>query len=222
MDFLDIFFNSTEEMDAVEFETIEGGIEVDSGIHEVMGEADENQVLFALERMTKDVDEASYDAAATYFSEGNFDQDQFNGVVSNLKGVHGEIEVLQEMKMRPDFEANYVIPTSTTHEAVDIYGVDENGKILEKYQVKMSLDKSYIKSALDELPEDVKIICPTEIADELDSDRIVDVGVSLNSVEADIDDLVSVLSAQESWETELGLEYKSWLEDEFEFNMEMA
>lgn len=222
MNFLDLFFDSSEDIEAVEFDTIEGGIEVDSGIHDVMAEANENQVLFALDRMTNDIDETTYEAATAYFSEAGFDQSQYNGLVSNLKGVHGEIEVLQELKMRPDFEANYVIPTSTNHEGIDIYGVDENGQILEKYQVKMSLDKGYIKQALEDLPEDVKIICPTEIADEIDSERIIDVGVSLRSVEGDIDDLITVLSSDEMWESDLGTGFSSWLEKDLKFNMGMV
>jgi hypothetical protein len=219
MDFLELFFDNADQVESIEFDTIEGGIEVDTGIHEVMETADEDQILVSLNRMTDDIDESSLESAYDYFKEANFDQDQFNGVISNLKGVHGELEVLQELKMRPDFEANYVIPASTSHEAVDIYGVDENGKILEKYQVKMSLDKSYINNALEELPEDVKIICPTEIASEFDSDRIVDLNVSLHSVEADIDDIVTVLSEQEPWENELGEGFDAWLNRDFKFDM---
>ncbi|OUR95713.1 hypothetical protein A9Q84_14525 [Halobacteriovorax marinus] len=218
LDLFDFLFEGSEE---IEFETIEGGIEVDSGIHDVLGESNEDQVLFALNRMTNDVDESTLEEAAEYFKNASYSQDSFNGIISNLKGIHGEVQVLEELEMRPDFEANYVIPTSTSHEAVDIYGVDEHGTILEKYQVKMSLDKSYIQRTLDELPEDVKIICPSEIADEFDDDRIVDVGVKLSHVEANIDDLCEVLATSEPWEAELGPKFDHWIDEDFEFDFGM-
>jgi hypothetical protein len=218
LDLFDFLFDSNEN---IEFDTIEGGIQVDSGVHDVLGDSSEDQVLYSLNRMTNDVDESTLEEAAEYFKNASYSQDSFNGIITNLKGIHGEVQVLEELEMRPDFEANYVVPASTTHEAVDIYGVDENGKILEKYQVKMSLDKGYIQSALNELPEDVKIICPSEIAGEFDDDRIVDVGVKLSHVEGNIDDLCEVLATSEPWEAELGPKFDQWIDEDFKFDFGM-
>lgn len=187
-------------------------IEFDPRLGDFVDEGNDMQALFAFDRMSTEIDAESYADVQDYFESKDFNPEQFKGVINNWKGHFGEVEAVELLTEQGDGTLSYYIPTDTTNPDVDVYGVNDNGDIVEKYQVKMSMDKSYINKTLAELPDDVKVICPTEIAGEIDHENIVDVGMSAGEVEGTIAYICSVLVENEPWEETLSPEFYSWID----------
>ena len=187
-------------------------IEFDPKLGEFVDERNEMQALFAFDRMSHEIDADSYADIKDYFESNDFSPEQFKGVLSNWKGHFGEVEVVQKLTEQGDGSIEYCIPTDTTNPDVDIYGINDKGEIVEKYQVKMSLDKGYINRSLDELPDDVKLICPTEIAGDYENDAVVDVGLSAIEIEGIIESICTVLMENEPWEQQLEPEFYTWVQ----------
>jgi hypothetical protein len=209
MDFLSNLF---EDLFNDDFE-MGSDIEFDNQVGDFAGQENEVQALFALDRMTNDIDSTDIEEIQDYFESKDFDEGQFQGVINNWKGIYSEIEVIDILNEKSDGEIEYRIPTDTTNPGVDIYGLNQDGEIVEKYQVKMSLDKGYLNSTLNDLPDDVKLICPEEIASELNSVAVYDIGLSAAEIESTIDDVCNVLISKEPWESDLDDGFFSWFDE---------
>ena len=182
--------------------------EVDS----YLTECDSIQAFYALDRMTHEVDGVSMEDVEEYLSTKDYSALQFQGLMNNWKGIYGEIEVLEALNEHGTEGITYKIPSFTNNPDVDIFGIDERGNVVEKYQVKMSLDTTYLNKSLADLPEDVKLICPSEVAEALRSDQVLDVGVHLESVMEELEAICDVVEQKEPWEKELDNEFYNWLD----------
>jgi hypothetical protein len=194
-------------------------IPMDNNLEWVMESSEDTQVLYALDRMTDDIDGIDDAAIGQYLNSKSYSPESWQGLVSNWKGIYGEIKVVDDLN-EDGGDIHYEIPKSTTNPGVDIYGMDEHGNPVEKIQVKMTTDASYIRETLKDLPEDVKIICPTEVAREFaDNDQVIDAGFTHEELLNDISDVSSVVTTPEPWEEELYKDenFNSWIESSYSY-----
>ena len=193
-------------------------IEMDDNLEWVMQSTEDVQVLYALDRITNDIDGLDVEMIGQYLDEKSFNPSSWQGLMNNWKGVYGEVKVLDDMN-EAGGPIHYVIPSSTTNPGVDIYGLDSHGELAGMYQVKMTANPSYIREALSDLPENVKIICPTEVANLVDDPRVVDAGFTHSELMEDIDDVVNLVTSKEPWEQELYADnqFDNWIDEKFVF-----
>ena len=216
----DEFFDFFEDADATTDQIAESQVNIEgvgtppefcNEVDEYLNDENDVQVFFALDRMTHEVDGVDPEAVENYISSKKFDEGQFQGLMNNWKGVYGEVEVLEHLNENAEDGIEYKIPRYINNPGVDIYGMDESGNVVEKYQVKMSLDKSYLNETLASMPEDVKLICPSEVAGDFDPEKVVDTGISLASVQEELDTICDVVEQREPWEKELDPGFFDWL-----------
>jgi tetrahydromethanopterin S-methyltransferase subunit B len=192
-------------------------IPMDENLELVMESSEDVQVLYALDRMTVDIDGLNVNDIESYLDSKTYSAESWQGLVSNWKGIYGEIKVADDLN-EAGGDLNYVIPAATNNPGVDIYGMDENGNIVEKIQVKMTTDTSYINSTLEELPDDVKIMCPTEVAKQFaDNDQVIDAGFTHEELLDDISDVASVVLTPEPWQEELYSDddFNNWMDTSY-------
>ena len=82
----------------------------------------------------------------------------------------------------------------------------------------MTTNPSYISSTLDNLPDDVKIICPTEVAKEFaDNEQVVDCGFTHDELVEDLEDVTAVVTSTDPWEVTLYQDdvFKTWINDSY-------
>lgn len=208
------FFEFFEEADIdYDFDSPEiSAPEYCSEVDNYLMEENSVQAFFALDRMSNEVNGVNIEEVEEYLSTKEFNPIQFQGLMNNWKGVYGEIEALEYLNESGTEGISYKIPSFTNNPGVDIYGVDSEGEIVEQYQVKMSLDSSYLQKTINELPDSVKLICPTEIASQFNSDQVVDLGLSLESVEEELGTICEVIEEKEPWEKALDSDFFNWLE----------
>ncbi|MCK5883017.1 MAG: hypothetical protein KAG61_04955 [Bacteriovoracaceae bacterium] len=223
IEFITDFFDDADDMDegVSHFEThleelhSQFNIPVDVNLNDVLDSSDDLQVLYALDRMTNSIEDLNIAEIKDYLDDYDFDSDSFTGLISNWKGIYGEIQAVDHLNENFGDDLDYVIPDSTNNPGVDIYGLDDDGKIAEMYQVKMTLNPSYIQQTLEELPDHIKVVCPTEIADTFDDVRVVDLGISHADILEDIDNVSYIIKNFEPWEISLqeDTHFGEWLDD---------
>jgi len=224
LDFLADLFDGFDDVDDLEgsniLDDLNEGIDItmDGNLDWVMESTEDVQVLYALDRITNDIDGLNLDEIGNYLDEKSFDPSSWQGLMNNWKGVYGEIKVVDDLN-EAGGPIRYVIPSSTTNPGVDIYGLDSNGDVACMYQVKMTDNVSYIRETLTDLPEDVKIICPSEVAKMIDDPRIVDAGFTHSELLDDIDDVNDLVMSKEPWEQKLYEDnrFESWIYEKFVF-----
>lgn len=222
LDFLTDLFEGVEDIeDANLLDDInsELNIPMDNNLEWVMECSEDVQVLYALDRITNDINGLDIEVIGQYLDEKSFNPASWQGLMNNWKGVYGEIKVLDDMN-EVGGPLRYVIPSSTTNPGVDIYGLDSNGELASMYQVKMTDNPSYIRETLSDLPENVKIICPTDVAKIINDPRVVDAGFTHSELLEDIDDVVKLVMSKEPWEQALYEDnrFENWIDGKFVFN----
>lgn len=237
-DWLSEFFNDSHDIDidGVEGHNLHEGLNshlggghlnhfdmpIDHHVDALQGAPEHIQALYSLDRMTDHIDGFDLEGMKSFVEEKSFDSQSYQGLVSNWKGIYGEIRAVEELNATSHDGLHYVLPQSTNNPDVDIYGLDNNGNIQEMIQVKMTNNPEYIQQALDKLPEGVQLMCTSEVANALHDPRIIDAGFSHADLMQDISDTMEVLNTPESWENSLTPEFHQWLSEDFSFDPGLA
>jgi hypothetical protein len=131
-------------------------------INEILGP--DPEVMEAFARSTSFIDgEATLDMYKDYLSQYD-SSESYNGLINNIKGILGEIELKDYLNSQNN-GIFYDLYEKTNNEFYDLYGKDAYGNIVEKIQVKMTENPSYVKESLEKLPEDTIIYVNQELSD---------------------------------------------------------
>ncbi len=142
---------------------IDADVDVD-GLEEIS--LHDPEVLEALARSCNTITKnSSFPEIQTYLS-GLDSEASMDGFVNNIKGILGELELLDELNNGNE-GIQYFMPDATNNPDNDIFGKDINGNIVEKIQVKVTSDPNYVKAALQKLPEDTMVFVNSEVGNEL-------------------------------------------------------
>ena len=152
---------------------------------------EEDLLLQAMDRSTNDIDSASHTETAAWLSDHAATPEQLAGVNTNLKGIYGEMRVVDILNGQND-GINYELAGSTNNPGVDVYGYDSQGNVVKEIQVKMSDSESYIRESTSNLGPHVEVIVPDEMG-HIEGTRTI--GVRLSDIESDTDEFLKNLSA---------------------------
>jgi hypothetical protein len=152
---------------------------------------EEEMLLQAMDRSTDDIDSASHMETAAWLSDHAATPEQLAGVNANLKGIYGEMRVLDILNAQND-GIHYELAGATNNPGVDIYGYDSQGNVVKEIQVKMSDSESYIRESTEKLGPQVEVIVPDEMG-HIEGTRTI--GVRLSDIENDTDEFLKSLIA---------------------------
>jgi len=166
-------------------------------IPEVLSADEFGSVLQAIARSQSDLEDvsASLTEIDDYVDDFEADPKRLEGLLGNIKGIHGELEVCERLNAGND-GLFYALASSTNNPSVDIYGYDVDGNIVRQIQVKMTESPEYIQETLKELPEGVELISGAEMAAEFPG-QVLDVGLSAHEVGEDVRTAVEILQTEE-------------------------
>lgn len=164
------------------------------GVPAVLSENEFENVLRAIARSRSDLDDLSSSVAEIDDYVDNFESgpERLGGLLSNIKGIHGELEVCDRLNEGND-EIFYCLALGTSHPDVDIYGYDAEGNVVQQIQVKMTEDPESIRTTLQGLPEGVQLISGVEMAAEFPG-QVLDVGLAADEIGEDGRAAVEILS----------------------------
>ena len=154
-------------------------------------------LLRAIARSRSDLDDLSSSIAEIddYVDSFEADAERLSGLQRNIKGIYGELEVCNRLNESKD-EVFYRLAPETSNPGADIYGYDSEGNIVQKIQVKTTENPEYIRAALQDLPEGVKLISGVEMAAEFPG-QVLDVGLSTSEIGKDVSRALETLSTKE-------------------------
>lgn len=152
---------------------------------------EEHLLLQAMDRSTNEIDSASHAEVAAWLSDHAATPEELAGVNANLRGIYGEMRVLEILNNQDD-GLHYELAESTNNPGVDIYGYDAQGHIVRQIQVKMSDSESYIRESTADLPPNIEVIVPDEMG-HIEGTRTI--GLRLSDIEGDTGTFLQSLSA---------------------------
>lgn len=203
---LDDLFDSlgvdTEDLD-LDADSVEALVGDETEHLEVLEPAEFHDVLEAIARSTNDLDDVGATIAEIddYVANVAAGPEELEGVINNIKGIHGEIEVRDLLNAQND-GLEYRLAELTNNPGVDIYGYDADGTIVRRLQVKMTENPDYIRKSLANLPAGVELVSGTEMATAFPG-QILDLGVSSTEVAADVEAALTILRTEEPLFTQL-------------------
>ena len=167
------------------------------GVPEVFSEDEFENVVRAIARSRSDLDDISASIAEIDDYVDGFENapERLSGLLSNIKGIYGELEVRDHLNESND-GIFYCLALDTSNPDVDIYGYDAEGNVVQQIQVKMTEDPEYIRTTLQDLPEGVQLISGVEMAVEFPG-QVLDVGLSAYEIGEDARAAIEILSTQE-------------------------
>ena len=167
------------------------------GVPEVFSEDEFENVVRAIARSRSDLDDISASIAEIDDYVDGFENapERLSGLLSNIKGIYGELEVRDHLNEGND-GIFYCLALDTSNPDVDIYGYDAEGNVVQQIQVKMTEDPEYIRTTLQDLPEGVQLISGVEMAVEFPG-QVLDVGLSAYEIGEDARAAIEILSTQE-------------------------
>ena len=167
------------------------------GVPEVFPEDEFENVVRAIARSRSDLDDISASIAEIDDYVDGFENapERLSGLLSNIKGIYGELEVRDQLNESND-GIFYCLALDTSNPDVDIYGYDAEGNVVQQIQVKMTEDPEYIRTTLQDLPEGVQLISGVEMAVEFPG-QVLDVGLSAYEIGEDARAAIEILSTQE-------------------------
>ena len=167
------------------------------GVPEVFSEDEFENVVRAIARSRSDLDDISVSIAEIDDYVDGFENapERLSGLLSNIKGIYGELEVRDQLNESND-GIFYCLALDTSNPDVDIYGYDAEGNVVQQIQVKMTEDPEYIRTTLQDLPEGVQLISGVEMAVEFPG-QVLDVGLSAYEIGEDARAAIEILSTQE-------------------------
>ena len=167
------------------------------GVPEVFSEDEFENVVRAIARSRSDLDDISASIAEIDDYVDGFENapERLSGLLSNIKGIYGELEVRDQLNESND-GIFYCLALDTSNPDVDIYGYDAEGNVVQQIQVKMTEYPEYIRTTLQDLPEGVQLIAGVEMAVEFPG-QVLDVGLSAYEIGEDARAAIEILSTQE-------------------------
>lgn len=167
------------------------------GEPEVLSEDEFENVVRAIARSRNDLDDMSASIAEIDDYVDGFENapERLSGLLSNIKGIYGELEVCERLNESDD-GIFYCLALGTSNPEVDIYGYDAEGNVVQKIQVKITEDPEYIRTTLQDLSEGVQLISGVEMATEFPG-QVLDVGLSAHEIGEDARAAIEILSTQE-------------------------
>ena len=165
-------------------------------LESMLSDSEFESVLAAIVRSRSDLGEASSIAELDAYVE-NFDADpaRMGGLMNNLKGIHGELEVCGQLNASDD-GLTYALAPDTNNPDVDIYGYDANHEVQRQLQVKITENPAYIEEARKTLPDNVELISGTEMAEAFPG-YVVEVGLSSQEIGADVRAAIEILMTED-------------------------
>ena len=148
---------------------------------------DSSEVFDSIRRGYNELDDASNEDIIEYFQ--NVDTDSISGHVSNIKGILFEQEYVEQLASEG---IHAEIFEATNHPVVDI-SIIEDGIVVNELQLKATESVSYINSTLAEHPA-VEIVATTEVASQMNSDMVIDSGISESALENTILESLDVVN----------------------------
>jgi len=166
-------------------------------VPEALSDDEFGSVLQAIARSRSDIEDVNASLAEIDDYVDNFEADpkRLEGLLGNIKGIHGELEVCERLNAGDD-GLFYALASSTNNPSVDIYGYDTDGNVVRQIQVKMTENPEYIQETLKEVPEGVELISGAEMAAEFPG-QVLEVGLSAHEVGADARTAMEILNTQE-------------------------
>ncbi len=155
-------------------------------------ESQEEAMLYsALNRSTNEIDSDSPAEAAQWLNNNAATPEQLQGVNTNLKGIYGEMRVVDILNSRND-GITYELAHATNNPGVDVYGYDAHGRVVKEIQVKMSDSESYIRESTSHLAPHVEVIVPDEMGH---LPGVTTIGIKLSDIESDTNQFLDELTA---------------------------
>jgi len=140
----------------------------------------ENEEVFdAVRRGYSELENASNNEILDYFDSSS--TDELRGHVSNIKGILFEQEVQDKLSQA---QIDSEIFESTNHPVSDM--IVEN----EEFQLKATDNEYYVSETLSESPN-VAIITTSEVANSMDSEDVIDSGISDTVLEEIVVEVIS-------------------------------
>ncbi len=163
----------------------------------VFSENEFENLLRAIARSRSDLDDlsASITEIDDYVDSFESGPERLGGLLSNIKGIYGELEVCDRLNESDD-EVFYCLALDTSNPDVDIYGYDAEGNVVQQIQVKMTEDPESIRTTLHDLPEGVKLISGVEMTAEFPG-QVLDVCLSVYEIGEDARAAIEILSTHE-------------------------
>jgi hypothetical protein len=118
---------------------------------------------------------------SSFFSE--IERSSVSGHVSNIKGILFEQQYVDGLAAEG---IHAEVFEATNHPAVDV-AVYSGDEIVNELQLKATESASYVKTTLAENP-DVLIVVTSEVAADIDSDMVIDSGISEEILEGAVSD----------------------------------
>jgi hypothetical protein len=148
-------------------------------------------ILEAIRRSTVDLDnDASVDEIADYIQ--NFDDDQIDGLVNNIKGIYHEIQFVYD-ENNDDNSIRAELFGETNHEGSDVILIDTETGEREYVQLKATFDVNYVREALEKNP-DIRVISTEELAEKLE---IESSGMSNDELNRKVEEAIENLDNRE-------------------------
>jgi hypothetical protein len=148
---------------------------------------EQNEVFEAVRRGYSELEYASQDEILAHFSLAS--PDELQGHVSNIKGILFEQEV-QDKLSEGGIES--MLFEATNHPDSDLL-ILENGFVVEELQLKATDSVAYVNGALVENPG-IDIIATSEVANVINSEDVIDSGISDAFLEEVVVEAISPVS----------------------------
>ncbi len=145
------------------------------------------EVFDAIRRGYNSLENSSNEEIYKYFQ--NIESDSISHHISHIKGILFEQEYIEKLEMEG---IHAKIFESTNHPLTDI-AILEDDEIINELQLKATENVSYINATLEENP-DIMIVATSEVANVIDSDMVIDSGISEEVLEDAILDSLSPIS----------------------------
>ncbi|PVZ65655.1 hypothetical protein [Pelagibaculum spongiae] len=130
-----------------------------------------DEVFSAVRRGYNDLEFSSNSDIVDYFD--SIEEKSIGGHISNIKGILFEQEYVDQLATQ-GIEAQ--IFEATNHPVTDI-SIFDGDEVISEMQLKATDSASYINATLNDHP-DVEIVTTTEVAQGLDSEMVIDSGIS--------------------------------------------
>lgn len=148
---------------------------------------EQNEVFEAVRRGYSDLEFASDDEILAHFSLAS--PAELQGHVSNIKGILFEQEV-QDKLYEEGIDSKLF--DETNHPDTDMQ-ILENGSVIEEFQLKATDSVSYVNGTLAENPQ-IDIIATSEVANAINSEDVIDSGISDAALEEVVVETISPVS----------------------------
>jgi len=140
-----------------------------------------DSVFEAVKRGYSKLDQASNSEIENYFADIN--PEAMVGHIGNIKGILFEQQYVEALEATG---VHAKVFEATNHPTVDI-AIFEDGEVINELQLKATNSVAYINTTLEEHP-DIPIVVTTEVAQNFQSEFVIDSGIEEALLELAITD----------------------------------